>query len=135
VSWRSSAIWFDPGTTHIGCIHDAENGVLALQRSVSRRLKRTLLAQTAKNRVQPAGANLEESSLAMSSWDGKERRRGGNAEELRARIAQLQRQWEAEQAHAAGNTRRKTYAASKTARAQGAENAEPAVTEKHRPTR
>jgi hypothetical protein len=37
------------------------------------------------------------------AWDGKERRRGGLAEELRSRIEQLQRDWDAE--HNRENTR------------------------------
>jgi len=39
-------------------------------------------------------------------WDGKERRRGGSGEELRARIEKLQRDWQEEQARARGSSER-----------------------------
>jgi hypothetical protein len=32
-------------------------------------------------------------------WDGKERRKGGNNEELRSRVEQMRRKWESQQPH------------------------------------
>jgi hypothetical protein len=62
----------------------------------------------------------------MAAWDGKERRRGGNAEELRQRITELQQQWDKE--------RRGTTNRTATARRNAKSGAARRSASKRRPT-
>lgn len=53
-----------------------------------------------------AARSLNGCTTVTPEWDGKERRRGGSGEELRARIEKLQRDWQEEQARARGSSER-----------------------------
>jgi len=85
-----------------------------------------------RNRLARRGAMFEQLYDGMSDWDGSERRRGGSAEELRARIEKLQREWREERERARVSSERAGQNAEKTRHRERREPRSAHATVKHR---